>query len=228
MRCNNCSKKRGYTNMQTTQINQNPYSEMIKAIAKKSNKACQTCGYKLAINDTFQQHSIINNIMVNGVIENRFDNFIHMLSVDFQLDESEKNYLIQQSTNFIRIHDALWCISKLMDQRPPNMRNIKPQQNVVQRPVQQQNQVVQQQIQKPVQQPNMVQQQIQKPVQQPQQHIVQQQIQRPVQQQNIVQPIQQNTFIINSSPKTLQEKTNELFRRISEQNKQKLENSKKS
>jgi len=171
--------------MQTTPIqqNQNPYAERVRNIAIRSNKKCQTCGYKLNISDTLQQHSAVGEA---------FNNLIYMLGVEFQLNQNEKEYLIQQSANWVRYNDCLWTISKIMDNRPPNTQ---PQQYVQksqqQNTIQNQNQVVKQQ-------PSPVIQPIQ------------------VQQPNVIKtapPV---------SNMTLQQKTNALFERIKKQNEEML------
>ena len=193
----NCNKNKGNKNMQTTQINQNPYVERVRSIAIRSNKKCQGCGYKLNISDTLQQHQTVGEA---------FDNLINMLNVEFQLNENEKEYLKQQSVNFIRYNDVVWTINKIMDNRPPNMRNV--QRHVSQHP--QQKQVTNQTV---VQQ----QQNTQRIVQQDQ--IIRQQPQNVVPQNQVVpKPVTVNPV----STKTLQEKTNDLFLRIKKQNEEML------
>ena len=191
MACNNCNRRKK-SNMQTTQINQknqNPYAELIKSIAIRSNKACQQCGYKLNISDTLAQHNAFGEA---------FEELIRMLSVEFQLNQNEKERLLQQSTGWIRYSDVVWDISKIMDDRPFNLKNIQPQQQNNRTTVQQQQ------------------------IQQPRNQVIKQQPQQSV----VVQPPQ--PIMNSSSTKILQEKTNDLFKRITEQNRQRLEESNKN
>ena len=211
MACSNCSKKQiRNLNMQTTQINQqtkNPYVEKVRSIAIRSNKKCQACNYKLNISDTFQQHGIVNGaIDEKGAIKNVFDTFINMLVVEFQLNQNEKDYLIQQSVNFNKINDAVWSISKIMDNRPPNMQNTQPQQIVKQQNVVHQrpeNQVVHK-----AKTPYVV-QTIHHPHQKDQNT-------------NMVAKPVVNNHISSSANMSLQEKTNALFERIKKQNEEML------
>ena len=203
MACSNCNKKQiRNVNMQTTQINQhnkNPYVERVRTMAIRSNKKCQPCGYKLNISDTFQQHGIINGVVdAKGNINNIFDIFINNLVIEFQLNQNEKDYLIQQSVNFIKINDAVWTISKIMDNRPPKSQTTpqQPHKRVIQ---QAKTQNIVQQIQHP---PNNVKQTIQN--------------------SNLNAKPVANNSASSYSNMNLQQRTNSLFERIKRQNEEML------